>query len=196
MTGVAAARSLLGAAVLAVCLSGGVTAQDIPQAPLLTLDQERLFAESRFGMAIQKRYDDESATLLAENRRIEAALEQEERDLTDRRATLPQAEFQPLAEAFDAKVEEIRSAQDAKSRALTRRREEERQRFIQAVVPVLGAVMRETGAVAIIDKSAIILSFDRLDMTDTAIARIDAVLGDGTSPPAGADPAPGSTPTP
>ncbi|MES2967335.1 MAG: OmpH family outer membrane protein [Pseudomonadota bacterium] len=196
MTGGAAARFLLGAALLAVCLSGEVAAQDIPQAPLLTLDQERLFAESRFGMAIQKRYDDESATLLAENRRIEAALEQEERDLTDRRATLPQAEFQTLAEAFDAKVEEIRTAQDAKSRALTRRREEERQRFIQAVVPVLGEVMRETGAVAIIDKSAIILSFDRLDMTDTAIARIDAVLGDGTSPPAGADPAPGSTPTP
>ena len=113
-------------------------------------------------------------------RKMEQALEAEERELTDRRATLPPEEFQALAAAFDAKTEDIRAAQDAKSRAITAQREENRQRFLQAAVPVLGDLMREAGAVAVFDKELVILSLRGVDITDEAIARIDAVLGDGT----------------
>ncbi|MDZ7576268.1 MAG: OmpH family outer membrane protein [Pseudotabrizicola sp.] len=155
-----------------------VFAQDgmIPSA-VVTLDRIRLFEDSLVGRAILQQVEAASADLIAENRRLEAALEAEERALTERRANLPTDEFRELAREFDTRVEELRVAQEAKSRALTRARDAEQQRFFEAAVPVLAELMQDLGAVAIIDRSAVILSFDRIDITDQAIARLDAELG-------------------
>lgn len=170
------------------------------RAPVVTLDRERLFVESRWGQAVQAQYDRESAALVAENRRLEAALEEEERQLTTRRAAMTPESFRPLAAEFDQRVEALRQAQDAKSRAITRLRDERRLAFFEAAVPVLGQLMLEIEALAIIDRSAIILTFDQLDITEMAIARLDAELaagrlpalpGEAVAPP---DPAPGADP--
>lgn len=173
---------------LAVMLALPAVAQDgpaleVPRAPILMVDRERLLVETMFGQAVEARFQASSKQLIDENLRLEQALETEERDLTDRRATLPAEEFQKLAAEFDAKTEAIRAAQDAKSRALTNQREQDRQRFLQAAVPVLGDLMQESGAVAIFDKGIVILSLRGVDITDEAIARIDTVLGDGTNLP-------------
>lgn len=158
------------------------------QAPLLTLDEERLFAESRFGKALIAAQESDTQALIAENRRIEADLEAEERDLTQQRTTMTKAAFDPLAAAFNAKVESIRQAQKAKSDALTRRFEDERRRFFETASPVLAQILTLRGAVAIISKRAVIAGFDNIDITDAAIARLDEVLGDGGVQP--------SSPTP
>lgn len=157
--------------------------QDVLRAPVLMLDRNRLFSESEFGRAAEARFQAESQTLIAENLELEQALEEEERTLTDQRATLEPEAFQALAAAFDEKTEAIRAAQDTKSRALTTSRDEDRQRFLQAAVPILGELMRETGAVAIFDKDMVILSLRGADITDEAIKLIDAALGDGSSLP-------------
>ena len=167
---------------------------EIPQSPILMLDRNRLLAETLFGKAVEAQFEADSQALIAENLRLEQALEAEERDLTDRRATLPADEFQALAAEFDRKTEAIRSAQDAKSRAITAKREEERQKFLQAAIPVLGDLMREAGAVAIFDSGLVILSLRGADITDEAIARIDAVLGDGRAVEAPPDDAGGEAP--
>ncbi len=151
--------------------------------PVLTLDQDKFFAESAFGKAVVAREATETAVLEAENVRIEQELIAEEQSLTERRSSLPGEEFTALARAFDAKVEQIRADQDAKARAVTRRRDEDRQRFLQAAVPVLGSLLSENGAVAILDKNAIILSLSSIDVTDAAIAKVDEALGDGTTAP-------------
>lgn len=181
---------ILGVA-LAIAQAGPVPAQDSPAAApvaaksvLLSLDQERLFSESAYGKASLAREGTAARALEAENGRIEAELIAEEQDLTTRRATLPAEEFAALATAFDAKVVRIRNEQDAKARDLTRARELDRQNFLRAMVPVLGEVMSDRGAVAILDKSTLIISLTAIDVTDEAITRIDAVLGDGSTPPA------------
>ena len=153
------------------------------RSPIVTLDKDRLFEGSRMGRAILARFQAASDLLIAENRRLEAALEEEERQLTERRKTLTPEEFRGLAQEFDTRVTELRTAQDAKSRALTRSRETDQQRFFEATVPILGQLMADLQAVAIIDRAAIILSFDKLDITDLAIARLDEALGDGPAPP-------------
>jgi len=148
---------------------------------ILTLDQDQMFAESAYGKAVLARATAADASLASENRRIEAGLEQEERDLTERRTKMPPEEFAAAASAFDTKVEAIRTAQDAKSRDITQQRDADQQRFVQAAGPVLGALMTENGAVAIVDKSVLILSLNSIDITDQAVVRLDAVLGDGST---------------
>jgi Skp family chaperone for outer membrane proteins len=207
------------AAVLGVgiALAQAVAAQDsaVPQAPtlipspVLTLDQDRLFRDSLFGKATIARSDAREAALLAENSQIFADLEAEEKALTAQRITAPAAEFSALAAAFDAKAQRIRAEQDAKGKDITRLRQEDQRQFFDAVLPVLAGLMGDLGAVAILDKQAIILSFDKIDVTDAAIARVDQAIGDGSAPlrlqspetvppdPALPDPAlPGTSPSP
>lgn len=176
--------------VLALACAGPMMAQTPPpvqepaavmQSAVVTLDRARLFEETLMGQAIQTRIEAASADLIAENRRLEAALEAEERALTERRASLPVDQFRTIAREFDTRVEELRLAQEAKSRSVTRSRDLEQQRFFEAAIPVLAELMTDLGAVAIIDRSAVILSFDRIDITDQAIVRLNDRLGDGAA---------------
>lgn len=187
-------------AILALALVAGAfpaAAQTAPetriQSPILTLDQDRLFAETLWGKRAEARIEAASAGLAAENRRIEAELTAEERDLTEKRATMPVEEFRRAADAFDAKVTEIRRAQDAKARVIGQMQEAERQRFYAAALPVMGEVLRSRGAVAVLDSRAIFLAADVIDVTDEMAARIDAALGAGDDVPL-PDPAEGADP--
>jgi Skp family chaperone for outer membrane proteins len=154
-----------------------------PSVAILTLDDERLFTGSAFGKAVIARQDADSQALIDENRRIEAALEAEEKDLTNRRTLMPREEFAPLSAAFNEKVEGIRKAQDAKTRELQRTFESDRQRFLEVARPILAEVMAARGAVAIIDRRAVLIGFENIDITDEAIARLDAAVDEGRLTP-------------
>lgn len=186
------------ALALAVALGGGMAqAQDAPRgsitvpSPILTLDPERVFAESLWGKRVAAAITAELETLAAENARIADELVVEERDLTERRATMPPEEFRAAADAFDAKVTEIRRTQDGRSRDIARRADAEKLAYYQALFVPLSEVLKARGAVAILDRAAIFLASDAIDVTDEVIARADALLGAGP-----AATAPGETPTP
>jgi Skp family chaperone for outer membrane proteins len=160
----------------------GAAAQErlVVPSPVLTVDQEALFEGSAFGRRVQRELEEASAALAAENRRIEGELAAEERRLTEERAGMAPEVFRARAAEFDARVVEIRRTQDQKARDISRRPDEARQQFFAAALPVLSALVRERGAVAILDARAVILSADAIDITDEAIRRIDAELGDGS----------------
>ena len=144
--------------------------------PILTLEKSRLYADSRYGRQTQAAIDAEAKTLAAENRNLEAALEAEETALSDRRSSLPAAEFQTLAQAFDAKVKDIRRARDAKVRDLSVRQEQAQRTFLDRIGPVLDQIRTEMGAELIIDRASVIWSSPSIDITDLAIRRIDETL--------------------
>ncbi len=166
---------------LALSFASAVSAQQlgVPQSGVLTISSDRLFSESAYGQRIFREIETESEDLGAENERIVAELSAEEKDLTEKRAELTPEEFRPLAEAFDDKVQTHRESQRAKLDALARRSEEARSTFARLAEPVLIDLLRETGASMIIERSSVFLSADASDITDAAIARINAAIGDG-----------------
>ena len=158
-----------------------------PESSVVTLSSERLFAESAFGRRILREIEAEGTLLGQENERIVAELSQEEKLLTEKRETMSAEEFRPLAEAFDNKVQSHREGQRAKLDILARRSDEAQQRFYELARPVLIDLLRETGASIIIERSSVFLSSDRTDITDSAIERIDAAIGDGSNLETGTD---------
>lgn len=158
-----------------------VLAQQVgaPSSSILTISSDRLFVDSAFGRRVAGELEARSAVLSAENRRIEAELEAEEQDLTERRSEMEAEAFRVLADAFDQKVQQIRSEQEAKNRELSVFREGARIEFLNAAAPILEAVMRESGAAIILERSSVFLSANATDITDLAIERIDLILGDG-----------------
>jgi len=177
---------------VAISASGGAAsfAQDritVPS-PLLTLDQEKMFDGSRAAERISANFEKRTAALTAENRRIEAQLVAEELDLTDRRPGLAADEFRALADAFDEKVQRIRAAQDAKVRELQRLQDQERQEFLRTISPLLAEIVRERGAVVVLDRRSVVLSADAIDITAEAIARINASIENSAGQPGVSEP--------
>jgi Skp family chaperone for outer membrane proteins len=168
-------------AALWVFLAAAAIAQE-NAAPLLVLDQERFFLESSFGRASLARERAATEALEQENNRIEAALVAEEQALTALRETLSPEEFSTRADAFDEKVERIRTEQDAKVRVLAAAREKDSQEFREVAIPVLAELLREKQAVAILDKNMVIRSVAAIDVTDEAIAKVDAALAGPAQP--------------
>ena len=174
-------------------------AEDGISSPILTLDTDRLLNDSAAGRAIDQELAEKSAALAAENRRIEADLTDEEKDLSARRASLSSEVFRAEAAAFDEKVNRIRAEQDAKLRDLQARSEAARRTILEAANPVLALIMQETGAVAILENGSVIASLQTIDITDLAIRRLDAAMEgdampglDDTTPPADLPPIPDS----
>ncbi|MCA0872081.1 OmpH family outer membrane protein [Seohaeicola saemankumensis] len=180
------------AVALSVCVGIGVgpglwvgAAQaqtfNLPHIGILTIESDRMFEQSAFGRRVALEIEAESAVLTAENRRIEAELAAEEQDLTQRRAEMEAEAFSALANAFDEKVQLNRRTQDGKARELANRSEAARVEFLQAARPILEALMQETGAGVILERSSVFLSANATDITDLAIQRIDATIGDGAA---------------
>lgn len=162
-------------------VNGPAFAQElgVPQASILTISPDRVFAQSLFGKRVQSEIDSASRELAAENRRIEAELVEEEKALTEERADMDPVAFRVKANAFDEKAQRIRREQNAKVVELNARTEDARLVFLGAVRPVLQQVMLETGASVILDRSSVFLSANATDVTDIVITRIDAAIGDG-----------------
>ncbi|MBA85629.1 OmpH family outer membrane protein [Thalassobius sp. S69A] len=172
-----------GLAVLALLLllGGQAGAQSgAVNSPVLTIDSEQLFVQSQFGQKFAQDFEARGKILEAENRRIEAELIAEEKELTERRATLPPAKFRSLADAFDEKVEQIRAEQNAKSRALAQSTETVRRQFLLAAGPVLEKILFESNAAVVVERRTVFLSVRAIDITDLAIARLNAEIGDGS----------------
>ena len=147
--------------------------------PILTVDLDRLFTQSQFGERVATDYTEGRAALATENRRIAEALREEELALTAQRPSMAPEVFQAEAEAFDEKTQGIRDAQDAKEQALETALSQGRDEFLAAARPILGELLVARGASVILDQRGLVLSLNRIDITDEAIARIDEVLGDG-----------------
>jgi Skp family chaperone for outer membrane proteins len=148
--------------------------------PILIVDSERLLIETLYGRRIAADLAAQAAELQAENDRIVESLTLEERSLTVRRAEMDIEEFRTESEAFDTKVQEVRRVRDAKNVELQVATAGARGEFERQSRSVLETMMRERGAAMVIERRFVLLWTRGADITDDAIVRIDAELGDGT----------------
>ena len=173
-------RGLAVAALALTCLGppqAGAQDLGIIQNDILVLDPERLFEQTELGQRMAADHQAEREKLAARNRRLEAELEAEEKRLTELRAETSPEEFREMADAFDAKVQEIRRDSERRVVDLERDRERLPIQFLRAVEPVLSEVMREAGGAVVLDARTVLFRLDAVDVTETAITRIDKVIG-------------------
>lgn len=164
-------------------LSSPVTAQDLSSgqilSPILLIEPDALYSQSLFGKRILAEYEIARADLARRNRDLEAELTEEVQALAQLRPTIPVAEFELAATAFDEKVEAIRLERDAEERALPQIIARGRAAFFEAVSPVLAEMMQAANANIILDRRSVLISLGTIDITLDALSRIDATIGDG-----------------
>lgn len=178
---------LLKATVLTVLASfaSAVFAQEtaLPSSSVVVIQSDRMYADSLFGQRVAGELARLQAELVAQNAKMEEALTQEERELTEKRKVMTPESFAVLAKEFDARVVKIRAEQDAKFATLNGINERERAVFVQAARPILSALMQETGATVILERRSVLVSSESADITQEAIRRLNLSLGEGRSVP-------------
>jgi Skp family chaperone for outer membrane proteins len=203
-----AAGKLAGLALALALSTGAAAAQDaapvreaVPGSPFLFISQERLLTGSRAGQALLAEEEKSRDTLRAEARALDSAFEAEERDLTEKRATMEAGTFRALADAFDARVVQARKDQDERASALAQEFDQRRRQFYGRIAPLLVQIMDRAGARAVFDENSALLTDQTLNITDEVIAAIDAGETGPATPenaapeqPAGPAPAPALAP--
>jgi Skp family chaperone for outer membrane proteins len=190
------------AALLALAPLGAAAQDDLSmgqvRSPVLTIDVDRLLTETRFGQRMAAELETQAQALRDENARLFGTLRAEELSLAERRPTMEVEAFQAEAEAFDARAQRIRLEQDDKELALNEAVAAGRQTLLNAATPVLARLMIDSGAAVILERRDVFLSAGLIDVTDEAIAAIDAELGDGQRNPEETPPdeAPAPSPAP
>jgi Skp family chaperone for outer membrane proteins len=170
---------LFAALLIWLGLTLSVSAQQTsPQ--ILIMDSERLFVETLYGRRLTEELAEQARALQAENDRIVESLTLEERSLTVRRPEMSPDDFRSESEAFDAKVQEVRRVRDAKNVELQVATAGARAQFEQQVQGILANMMFERGAAMMIEQRDVLLWSRSANITDEAIVRIDAELGDGS----------------
>ncbi|SFS09721.1 OmpH family outer membrane protein [Yoonia litorea] len=172
----------LRAALVWFALTVSAQAQELrPQ--VLIIDSDRLYLESDFGRRVAADLAEQAAEIQAENDRIVESLTQEERSLTLRRPEMTPEAFRAESEAFDAKVQEVRRVRDAKNVEFQRANAEARVEFEERIQGIVAGIMLERGATLVMEQRNVVLSIRSANITDEAIARVNAQLGDGTDEP-------------
>lgn len=171
--------------------AGPAAAQDYSQLPLgqlqpgsvisgvLTVDTDRLFNGSAFGQRVVRENAARREALASENRQLETDLEIEEETLTQQRAGMDPQAFRKLADDFDTKVGQFKTAQLAKEAELARLFEQDRGAFLNAAAPILQQLMRESGASIIVERRFAFIAVAEIDVTDRAIALLNDTIGGG-----------------
>ncbi|RJE81338.1 OmpH family outer membrane protein [Paracoccus sp. JM45] len=155
------------------------TQADLVTAPILTLDQDMLYLSSDWGTRAQTQLEAEGDVIAAENERLTQLLSSEEARLTEQRSTLPPAEFRTLAENFDLRATEVRRERAQAVQQLNSWAEADRSAFFRAALPIMGQVMQDRGAVAVLDRRTLFVSLDAIDVTSDLIEVLNTELGDG-----------------
>lgn len=146
---------------------------------ILVIDPNKLFANTMFGKRISAEIEQEGQQLANENRALEQQLRDEEKALTDQRPVMDPAAFRDAADAFDARVQAIRRERAEKARALEEKRANAEQRFLSTAQGILIELVNERGGTMLLDIRSVLLRDEDIDITNDAVARIDATLGTG-----------------
>jgi len=150
---------------------------------VLVVDLDRALRESAAAVAQREREAAERRALREKLDGMKRALEEEEAEMVVLRDTLPREAFDKRVEDFDQRVRTARRVAQEEAAALQARIAAAQTALRAAAQPLMEALMRERGAVLVIDRNTALAVAPAFDATDALIARLDAARPALTPPP-------------
>lgn len=161
-------RALLSAAVLA-CASAAAQPVGAQGAPVVVVDLDRAVRESAAAADLREREVAARRALQTEFDAVTAALELREGEMVELRRNMEPEAFDVLVKEFDARVRDARRGAQEQGAALQARFGAAQSALLERIRPIVGALMRERGAVAVLERKAVVVAEQSLDVTDALI---------------------------
>jgi|GEM_PF-1034213 len=177
-----AAMACIALAVLLVAVHarGQGEPDAVPAAPdppvVIVVDFQSVVRNSAAAGSIQDQINDLRRGYQQEFGRIEDELRAAETELTEQRGTLSQDEFVERRRTFEERVVEAQRAAQARRAALDEALNAAMDEVRQTLVEVIAEIARESGADLVIDRAQVVLVDSRLEVSEEALAELDARL--------------------
>ena len=172
---------MLGAALVSAALLAGMApqhalAQAAPEPRILVIDRNALLQLSSAGKAMMAGVDALSIQADTEFQAEAQALQQEAQQLQQQLAILaPEAQEQRRQE-FMTKQQDLQQRAQLRQSQIQGGLGQAGQQLDQALQPILQQIMTERGANMVLDRTSVIVSSVDIDITATAVERLDQVL--------------------
>ena len=196
------ARSIAVAGLFVLAVSMQDAAMAAPPAPpggaptarILMVDLRRVMATSKVGVSIQQQVEALKQQAQNDLKAEGGALQAEKTQLEQQAAILaPDVKAQKI-KTFEAKAAAFQKKLQSRGNLIQGGVLKAQQQVEQALGPILQGVLQERGATIMVDRSAVLLAPNSLDVTQLVVQRLDtkmpSVKVELTAPPPGAPQAP------
>ena len=144
--------------------------------PVLIVDMQRIKSETSAGRDMRSKTIEIRRRIQAGIAARSESLRAEERRLAEERESLDPEDFRRQVVSFEQQVFANREFSEQESRRLQGLLSRASALLREQATAVLAEIMRERKAEVMLDSTQIVLSVDRLDITDEAIRMLDRVL--------------------
>lgn len=144
-----------------------------PSARVLIIDIRRAIGESKVGKDIQRQAEALQQQITNELKGQKASLENEKRQLDQQTAIMAADIRARRAREFEAKVKAFQERVQKRGTMLEAGMYKAQAEVQQALGPILQGIMRERGATILMDRTAIMLAPNTIDVTQVATQRLD-----------------------
>ncbi len=143
---------------------------------VLVINSINVFEKSKLGNDILVSFQEAALALKKEANLNVKRFEDEELELTKKRAILTKKEFNQVADDFDKRVQKTRNLYDLKDTQLRGNLESWKKKFIELSGRVIQPIMANYNAYIVLDSSQSDLFFDnRIDITELVILELDSL---------------------
>ncbi len=165
-----------------------------PTARILLIDLRRVMGASKVGQDIQRQVEALKAQATKELNGEGQELQKEKTQLEQQAAILaPDVKARRIKD-FDTKAQAFQQKLQQRGALIQGGVVKAQQQIEQALGPILQGIMQERGATILLDRSAVLLAPNAIDVTDVVIQRLDmrmpSVKVELTAPPPGMQQAP------
>ncbi len=169
---------VLSAIAFALFLVGvPANAQSVPQiepVSIAVIDFKRVLHQSKAAEAVRAQIDAQRKAYQQEFDDLERTMRQEEQKLQQQRAILAQDAFQARAKDFQDRVASAQRDVQVKRRALNAAFDQAMNEISKVLISIVADLAKEANVGAILDNNNIVLADKKLDISDIALARLDA----------------------
>lgn len=169
-------------AALLCCLAAAMPAQaqtPAPAAPgtiIIVVDLQRILREAAAVQALQQQVGAARDAFQAEIRQREEELRRQDQELARERPTLPPEVYAERRQALADQLAALQGDIQERRRQLDVAMNEGMRQVQSELLPILQQLTEERGADIMLAKTAIVLARPELEVTDEALARLDARL--------------------
>ncbi len=165
----------------AICfLALPVVAAAAESPTIAVVDMQQLMNESKAGKNIQEQLEARKKAFLSELSAQEQKLREDEKMLSEQRASLSQEEFAKKAKAFEEKLAQTRSKAQGDKRALEEQAAKALGKLRAEIHTIVQRISDEKGYGLIVSRQAVVISSKELDITSEALESLNKNISEIT----------------
>lgn len=151
------------------CLSSGVFAEQYPNTSIGIIDINKLLTESKAAVDASKQIEKIKKESEEESIKKDELIIQEREKLIEQQSVMAPEAFEIKVSEFEKKVQMYQFERQEKIRKLDQMVQNARAMILDEVKPIINDYAETLGITVILEKNAVVMSSDEMDMTDQVI---------------------------